>query len=133
MVITLWPHLIVLNKDVESFRLLNTLEEKQKLISELGIDAMLILDFTLSFSANQHITLCRICSSADWGFKSGYWLQSCFWPQGQGNFQLLKEIEPQGNYKTFQVDPMQIDGVNVILQRFELPLSRGIWHWPIKC
>jgi len=127
MVITLWPHpRIVLNKDVESFRLLNTLEEKQKLISELGIDAMLILDFTLSFSRQsahhfvQDMLIGRLGVS---NLVIGY--NHVFGHKGQGNFQLLKEMEPQGNYKTFQVDPMQIDGVNVSSTKIRVALEQG--------
>lgn len=46
MVITLWPHpRLVLKKDVESLRLLNTLDEKEILLNGKNIDHLVILPF----------------------------------------------------------------------------------------
>jgi len=57
VVLTLWPHpRIVLNKDVESLRLLNNIEEKKLLLSKTGIDHLIILPFTYEFS---QLTACE--------------------------------------------------------------------------
>jgi len=46
VVLTFWPHpRIILNQDVEKLRLLTTLEEKTKIISETGIDHLIIMPF----------------------------------------------------------------------------------------
>jgi riboflavin kinase/FMN adenylyltransferase len=46
VVLTFWPHpRIVLGQDVEKLRLLTTLEEKTKIISETGIDHLIIVPF----------------------------------------------------------------------------------------
>lgn len=51
VVFTLWPHpRIVLDKDIESLRLLNNIEEKKYLLSKTGIDHLIILPFTKEFS-----------------------------------------------------------------------------------
>lgn len=51
VVLTLWPHpRIVLNKDIESLRLLNNIEEKKQLLSNTGIDHLIIIPFTKEFS-----------------------------------------------------------------------------------
>jgi len=51
VVLTLWPHpRIVLDKDVESLRLLSNIEEKKHLLSKTGIDHLIILPFTEEFS-----------------------------------------------------------------------------------
>ena len=51
VVLTLWPHpRIVLDKDVESLRLLNNIEEKKYLLSKTGIDHLIIIPFTKEFS-----------------------------------------------------------------------------------
>ena len=44
VVLTLWPHpRIVLNKNIETLRLLNNIEEKKYLLSKTGIDHLIIL------------------------------------------------------------------------------------------
>lgn len=51
VIVTLWPHpRIVLNKDALSLRLLNTLDEKIKLLKGLGVDRVEVLPFTEEFS-----------------------------------------------------------------------------------
>lgn len=51
VVLTLWPHpRIVLNKDVDSLRLLSNIDEKKYLLSKTGIDHLIILPFTKEFS-----------------------------------------------------------------------------------
>lgn len=50
-VITFWPHpRNVLQQDATTFRLLNTLEEKKKLILDFGIDRFHVIPFTRDFS-----------------------------------------------------------------------------------
>ncbi|WP_462318969.1 bifunctional riboflavin kinase/FAD synthetase [Marinilabilia sp.] len=59
VVLTFWPHpRIVLGQDSQKLRFLTTLEEKTKLISEIGIDHLVILPFTrelASLSASHFI------------------------------------------------------------------------------
>ena len=59
VVLTFWPHpRMVLGQDSEKLRFLTTLEEKTKLISEIGVDHLLILPFSRDFaglSANRFI------------------------------------------------------------------------------
>ncbi len=57
VVLTLWPHpRIVLDKDVESLRLLNNIEEKKFLLSKTGIDHLIIIPFTKEFA---ELTACE--------------------------------------------------------------------------
>ena len=57
VVLTLWPHpRIVLDKDVESLRLLNNIVEKEFLLSKTGIDHLIIIPFTKEFS---ELTACE--------------------------------------------------------------------------
>ncbi len=52
VVITFWPHpRVVLGKDEKQLRFLTTLEEKTRLISEAGVDHIIILPFSKDFSA----------------------------------------------------------------------------------
>ncbi|MFC2096469.1 bifunctional riboflavin kinase/FAD synthetase [Bacteroidota bacterium] len=51
VVLTLWPHpRIVLDKDIDSLRLLNNIEEKKYLLSKTKIDHLIIVPFTKEFS-----------------------------------------------------------------------------------
>ena len=51
LIITFWPHpRIVLHSDAISLRLLNTLDEKIKLLKSLGVDRVEVLPFTEEFS-----------------------------------------------------------------------------------
>ena len=51
MVITFWPHpRNVLQQEARSFRLLTGLEQKRKMLLELGVDRVEVLDFTREFS-----------------------------------------------------------------------------------
>lgn len=50
-VITFWPHpRTVLQQDASDFRLLNSLDEKRRLVFEFGIDRFFVLPFTKDFS-----------------------------------------------------------------------------------
>ena len=51
MVVTFWPHpRNVLQKEARSLRLLTTLAEKKRMLLEMGVDRVEVLDFTKDFS-----------------------------------------------------------------------------------
>ncbi len=51
VVLTLWPHpRIILDKDIDSLRLLNNIEEKKHLLSKTGIDHLIVVPFTKEFA-----------------------------------------------------------------------------------
>jgi len=51
VVLTLWPHpRIILDKDIESLRLLNNIEEKKLLLSKTGIEHFIVVPFTKEFA-----------------------------------------------------------------------------------
>lgn len=57
VVLTMWPHpRIVLNKDIDSLRLLSNIEEKKYLLSKTEIDHLVVLPFTKEFS---QLTACE--------------------------------------------------------------------------
>ncbi|MDA3781048.1 MAG: bifunctional riboflavin kinase/FAD synthetase [Bacteroidales bacterium] len=50
--LTLWPHpRYVLNKDASKLQLLNTLDEKQKLIGDIGVNNLVVVPFTEEFAS----------------------------------------------------------------------------------
>ncbi len=50
VVVTFWPHPRLVLKQDNSIKLINTLEEKQKLLTGLGIDHLIIIPFTEEFA-----------------------------------------------------------------------------------
>lgn len=51
-VVTLWPHpRYVLNNDADKLQLLNTIEEKQKLIADAGVNNLIVIPFTKEFAS----------------------------------------------------------------------------------
>ena len=59
-VITFWPHpRNVLQKDASTFRLLNTLDEKRRLIHDFGIDKFFVIPFTKEFSQKDAATFLK--------------------------------------------------------------------------
>jgi riboflavin kinase/FMN adenylyltransferase len=127
VVVTFWPHpRIVLNQDVDTLRFLNALEEKQQLIAECGIDVMLILDFTTALASQtaqrfvQDFLIEKLNVSS---LIIGY--NHVFGHKGQGNYLLLKEMESAGNYKTFQVGPVQINSINISSTKIRTALEQG--------
>ncbi len=61
-VVTFWPHpRNVLQQDASTLRLLNSLNEKEKLIKDFGIDRFEILPFTRSFSRMTTAEFLREC------------------------------------------------------------------------
>ena len=51
MVVTFWPHpRNVLQKDDMNLRLLSSLDEKKKMLGDLGVDVVQVVDFTREFS-----------------------------------------------------------------------------------
>ena len=60
VVVTLWPHpKYVLTGTYGSLRLLSTMEEKCELLSETGVDHLVVLDFTKRISAMSAMTFVR--------------------------------------------------------------------------
>lgn len=59
-VITFWPHpRTVLQQDASDFRLLNSMDEKRKLVAEFGIDHFFVMPFTRNFSQTDTGTFLR--------------------------------------------------------------------------
>ena len=52
VIITFWPHpRIVLKQDTQSLRFITTMEEKTQMMSELQVDHLVLLPFTMQLAA----------------------------------------------------------------------------------
>lgn len=72
VVVTLWPHpRIVLNPEVQNLKLLNTPEEKEMLLQQLGIKHLVILPFTAEFAS---LTSCQFIRQYILGAMNAHYL-----------------------------------------------------------
>ncbi|MDP4273129.1 MAG: bifunctional riboflavin kinase/FAD synthetase [Bacteroidota bacterium] len=72
VVVTLWPHpRIVLNPEVQNLKLLNTPEEKEMLLQQLGIKHLVVLPFTAEFAS---LTSCQFIRQYILGAMNAHYL-----------------------------------------------------------
>ncbi len=115
LVVTLWPHpRIVLNKDKESLRLINTLDEKVERFEKIGLDNLLVLPFD-KFMANmdfkefiQKILVNQLKISH---LVIGYDHQ--FGKNRQGNFEKLQVLSQKLGFGLESVDAYMENGKKI--------------------
>jgi riboflavin kinase/FMN adenylyltransferase len=127
VVLTLWPHpRIVLNKDVSSLRLLNTIEEKKTLLAKTGVDHLLIIPFTREFA---NLTACEFMEQylvEKIGVKHlvvGYNHQ--FGKDRKAGYDFLKECAGQYGFGIERLDARLVDSERVSSTRIREFLSSG--------
>jgi riboflavin kinase/FMN adenylyltransferase len=108
--VTFDPHPMRVLRPEKAPRLLTSTRHKAKLIERLGVDALLLLEFTLEFSktppevfihqlvraANQ---LCQICVGREWTFGANR----------SGSIRLLEELAPKLGFQVASVPPVLVD------------------------
>ncbi|MBV8377414.1 MAG: bifunctional riboflavin kinase/FAD synthetase [Verrucomicrobia bacterium] len=110
VVVTFDPHPVRVLRPEKAPRLLTSTRHKAKLIERLGVDALLLLEFTLEFSktppdvfvhqlvraANR---LCQICVGREWTFGANR----------SGSIRLLEELAPKLGFQVASVPPVLVD------------------------
>ncbi len=127
LLITFWPHpRMVLHNDEQKLKLLSTLDEKQQLIFEKGIDAILVIEFTPQFAQTPAINFVedylvgKLNPSA---IVLGY--NHAFGYKGQGNYNLIKQHEERFEYIATQVDPVSMGDINISSTKIREALNQG--------
>src|SRR6056297_2962207 len=127
VVLTLWPHpRIVLNKDVYSLRLLNTIEEKKFLLSKTKVDHLIIIPFTREFA---HLTACEFMEQylvEKIGVKHlvvGYNHQ--FGKDRKGGYDFLKECAQKYGFEIEKRDAKLVDNDRVSSTKIREFLTSG--------
>ncbi len=127
LVITFWPHpRIALNNESEKLKLLTSIEEKSQLIEKIGIDGLLIMNFTPELSKTSAIDFLQsylINTLEVSTVVLGY--NHAFGHMGQGNFNLLKQHQTDGGYQAIKVESVSIDGINVSSSKIRAALESG--------
>lgn len=127
VILTLWPHpRIVLNKDVHSLRLLNTIEEKKFLLSQTKIDHLIIVPFTKEFA---NLTACEFMEQYlvdKIGVKHlvvGYNHQ--FGKDRKGGYDFLKECAQKYGFEIEKRDAKLVDNDRVSSTKIREFLTSG--------
>ena len=109
VVVTFDPHPVRVLRPEKAPRLLTSTRHKVKLIEKLGVDAVLLLEFTLEFSktppenfieklARAANRLSQICVGQEWTFGANR----------SGSIRLLEELAPKLGFQVASVPPVLI-------------------------
>lgn len=112
--ITLWPHpRIVLGNQPERLRLIHSLDEKTRRLSQFGIDALLIIDFTLEVAAlSAEAFLDNIFRHIKpQAFVIGY--DHHFGSHGSGDYHLLARYAQLHAFEAVRVEAFYHQGLEV--------------------
>jgi riboflavin kinase/FMN adenylyltransferase len=111
--------------------LLTTLERKIELIGALGVDALLVLEFTEGFSrvpAEEFIS--RVLADGLHAVHAVIGTNFTFGHKARGNLALLSELGPSHGFSVEGVELIEIDGRRVSSSSIREALAAGELEWP---
>ena len=107
LVITFEPHPIKVMSPQKLKPLITVLEQKQELVANFGIDILLLIQFTLEFSAISATDFVKEILVDRLGMREivvGY--DYAFGNNREGNIQMLKKMSQRFNFTVHQVSPV---------------------------
>ena len=115
VVLTFWPHpRFILKPNDDSLKLLSTLEEKTKILSELGIDYVVKIPFTKEFSQmSSEVFIQSILVEKLKTKKLVIGYDHRFGKNREGGFDYLKENETKLGFEVEEIPRQDIDDVGV--------------------
>ena len=119
------PRQVVFPND-DSLRLLTTLPEKIKLLSDTGLDHLVIVPFNVAFSRispSEYVEKIIIDKIGADHVIIGY--DHKFGLNRGGNFDFLKEYEQAGHFKLTEISEQQVDDLKVSSTKIRVNLSAG--------
>lgn len=126
VLLTFHPHpRTVLQKDAD-MKLLNTIEEKTKLLEKSGINHLIIHPFTMEFSRTSSLAYVRDILVNQIGTKKlviGY--DHHFGRNRRGGFEHLKEYGPLYGFEVEEIPAQEIDNVNISSTKIRKALIEG--------
>ena len=127
VVITFYPHpRQVLNIDSSNLRFITNQEEKMKHLEEIGIDNLIVVNFTKEFS--------RVSSES---FIRDYVIENInpakivigydhhFGKNRMGDFSLLQDLASQYKFKVQRIEAHDVENIAVSSTKIRLSLQRG--------
>lgn len=127
VLLTFYPHpRMVLFPDDSNLKLLTTLPEKIKLLEEIGLDHMIILNFTPEFSRTKAYDYVRdilVDKIGVYKLIIGYDHQ--FGRNREGSIDQLRELTPLFNFKIQEIPAQDIDNVKISSTKIRKALLKG--------
>lgn len=127
VIVTLWPHpRLVLSDEIETLRLLNTLEEKEILLEKQNIDHLVILPFTKEFSKK---SACKFTEEILVNKLHVNHLlighDHHFGKDRAGDFRDLKDCAERYNFMLTRVNPEKTNGASISSTKIRKHLLEG--------
>lgn len=127
VVITFWPHpRLVLTPEDQSLKLLNTFEEKARLLKDQGIQHLVRIPFTKEFSQLSSADFIRNILVEKIGTRKlviGY--DHHFGKNREGSFEQLKVDGPRYGFEVEEIPKQDIDHVTVSSSKIRSALEAG--------
>ncbi len=127
VIFTFYPHpRLVLNTHNDELRLINTLEEKKKLLEAAGVDHLVIYPFTKEFSKLSYTDFVENILVGQIGMKSlvvGY--DHKFGHKRKGTYEDLKVYADKLNFNIEQLEVLNVDTIDVSSTKIRQALAEG--------
>ncbi|MHC5308563.1 bifunctional riboflavin kinase/FAD synthetase [Myroides sp. LJL116] len=126
LLLTFFPHPRMVLKKEQDIRLLNTLEEKQQLLDNLGLDNLVVQKFDLEFSSLsakefvqqvlvEKFNIAKIIIGYDHRFGKG----------GTGDIQILKQYGQEFGFEVEEISAKELDSVSISSTKIRKALEQG--------
>ncbi len=127
VVLTFYPHpRIVLNKDIENLKFINTQSKKIKRLEALGINHLIIIPFTKEFSElSSELFITKFIIDKVHPVKIIIGYDHHFGKHRRGSYELLMQLTREHNFTVEKVLPLVIDGITVSSTKIRNLLQEG--------
>ncbi len=127
VVLTYWPHpRTVVSNDSQNLRLLSTLEEKTALLDAVGIDHLVVIPFTRSFSELTSEEFIRQVLIEKIGTKKlviGY--DHRFGRDREGGFDYIRAHQAEYGFEVEEIPRQDVEAVGVSSSKIRTALAEG--------
>jgi riboflavin kinase/FMN adenylyltransferase len=127
VLITFWPHpRMVLNNDPGFLKLINTMEEKQKILRNMGIDHLIMIPFTREFaqtSSQDFIQKILVDAIGTKKLIIGY--NHRFGKNREGSFENLKNNAAMYGFDVEEIPKHEIDHIGISSTKIRKALNLG--------
>ena len=130
VLITYWPHpRTVVSNDSQNLRLLTTLDEKIELLDQAGVDHLLVIPFTRSFSqltSEEYIRQILLDKIGTKKLVIGY--DHRFGRDREGGFDYIKKHQQEYGFEVEEIPRQDVEAVGVSSSKIRAALNEGNIH-----
>ncbi len=127
ILITYWPHpRTVVSNDSQDLKLLSTLDEKVELVEAAGVDHLIVIPFTRSFSqltSEQYIRQILIDKIGTKKLVIGY--DHRFGRDREGGFDYIRAHQHEYGFEVEEIPRQDIDAVGISSSKIRTALNEG--------